>query len=435
MKPRVFREASQPPKGLDRDIWKSSPRAQKTTGAVPGKGFAFALTSSHVFLAGCRHDELAWESQLSTGGAGGAFTSNLVRQLNQSEDLSQITYPDLLRSLPPMQNQHPQCEGRHKIRHLFNGVVGAQTLPVIFKVSLVDGKYQVEAGEIHGVVSGTVFAIYDNTAIVGTDKELGLLTANSVRAFRCILTRPVGFNVPDIAKASISRWNASRDFKVCMLNFKDIFPRVIDGICWVETTDEAHLTISRMANGVDFEFVRRDSLMSKHRRRLAVHLAKTRDLSEMFKGISDFHHHLYRSHSGTRAAERLPEVNVILQSLSQTNRNRPLQEPIYGPDNVENIVFRPNEVHTISIPDDTCSEGLDNKIYGLTLQNNSEHKLFPYLFYFDPTDYNIQVNAGIECGGGVSDIPAGKDGLLPGVTVQGDFVFHHVGGSGAMAAE
>ena len=65
---------------------------------------------------------------------------------------------------------------------LFNGIVNAQTLPMIIKVSLIDGQYQAEAGEIHGVVSGTVFGIYDNTA--GTDEELGLLTANSVTLMR-----------------------------------------------------------------------------------------------------------------------------------------------------------------------------------------------------------------------------------------------------------
>ena len=46
---------------------------------------------------------------------------------------------------------------------------------MIFKVSLINGLYQVEAGEIYGVVSSTVFRIYDNTT--GTDEELGLLTA------------------------------------------------------------------------------------------------------------------------------------------------------------------------------------------------------------------------------------------------------------------
>lgn len=129
----------------------------------------------------------------------------------------------------------------------------------------------------------------------------------------------------------------------------------------METGNEADLTISRMANGVDFEFDRRDYFMSKHCRMLTVHLAKTKDLPEM------------------------------LQSLSQTDRN-PLEEPIYEPDNVDNMIFRPNGVHVISVPENA---GL-GKIYGSTLQNNSEHELFPYLFYFDPIDYNVQASSRIN---------------------------------------
>ena len=48
---------------------------------------------------------------------------------------------------------------------------------------------------------------------------------------------------------------------------------------------------------------------------------------------------------------------------------------------------------------------------------------------------DIQVNAGIERGRGVADIPAGKDRLPPGVTVQGDLVYYCEWGHGATVVE
>ena len=106
------------PEDLDKDIWEWSPtRAEK-----PGvrTDFFNKNMSSHVLLAACREDELAWERSFGDNTPRGAFTHCLITQMYK-EDLYQLTYSTLLNRLPLLKNQHPICEGMNKNRILFNG--------------------------------------------------------------------------------------------------------------------------------------------------------------------------------------------------------------------------------------------------------------------------------------------------------------------------
>jgi len=116
------------PEDLDKDIWTwSLPRTAKIS--VP-TGFMYKTMSSHVLLAACRQDELAWESSSTEQISHGAFTTCLVKQLYQ-EDLGHVTYSTLLDLLLALGQQHPQCEGVNKCRTLFNGAVGSRRIGIL----------------------------------------------------------------------------------------------------------------------------------------------------------------------------------------------------------------------------------------------------------------------------------------------------------------
>jgi hypothetical protein len=62
------------------------------------------------------------------------------------------------------------------------------------------------------------------------------------------------------------------------------------------------------------------------------------------------------------------------------------QEPIYIPDTDIGIPLVCDQVNVVS-----ASAGFRRIYYGLTVKNNSRRDLFPYLLYFNSTDYSIQV--------------------------------------------
>ena len=189
------------PEDLDKDIWTwSLPRTAKIS--VP-TGFMYKTMSSHVLLAACRQDELAWESSSTEQISHGAFTTCLVKQLYQ-EDLGHVTYSTLLDLLLALGQQHPQCEGVNKCRTLFNGAVGSRR--ATFRLSMNGEIYQVDAGDIHGVVEGTLFAVHAHDSITSLDSEIGILEAESVFPHYCTLRRrneDMSFDIPPGARASV----------------------------------------------------------------------------------------------------------------------------------------------------------------------------------------------------------------------------------------
>jgi len=174
--------ASPLPKELDQDIWTWGlpPRAESK---VP-IGFLDMTLSSHVLLAACQPNEVALENPLTENITRGAFTRCLVDILDQQKDLTRITYSVLIDQLPPLDNQHPQCNGKNRGRALFGGVADR---PNLFKLSKHRGTYSIKAGDIHGVVPGTPFAIHALGDITSLNSEIGILEAGRVSSHSCTL--------------------------------------------------------------------------------------------------------------------------------------------------------------------------------------------------------------------------------------------------------
>jgi len=123
------------------------------------------------------------------------------------------------------------------------------------------------------------------------------------------------------------------------------------------------------------QFERFDPLMLKFTPVLSDIQAQS-NLRDVLQAISQFNFHLYHRNSANPLKQK---IKVVLQSLDSEKVS---EEPIYFPDGRTDI---PLAVDT----ENTVSAGTDH--YGLTIKNGSDRNLFPYLMYFDPTDYSIQV--------------------------------------------
>ena len=344
---------------------------------------------SHVLLAACRHDELAWESLSPTGNTTrGVFTSCLVKHLYQ-EDLNRVSYSALLDLLPRLEHQHPQCEGKNKGRAFFSGTVDDHQ--VTFRLFKDGEEYRAEAGDIHGVVEGTLFAIHPRDMISATDKELGILAAISVDGHSCSLGLRAGdaeFDIPTGARALVLNWRKGKiGLKVAVQPGIEEVQSVEHVFSRVGLFDNPDVVVRR-TSATAFDFERLDPLISKWAQVLSDFKPKF-GLSDVLRGVSRFNFHLYRHNS---ANPLRGQVKVVLHRLKRSNVEGSFVNPVYVPDRNTEILLQPDHELTVQVP---AQQPLLNRVFhGLTVQNFSDRNLFPYLIYFDPSDYSIQVSSG-----------------------------------------
>jgi len=379
---RVARQAygaSPLPEELDQQIWKwGLSSSDKANGR-----FLDNNLSSHVLIAACRHNEVAFEDPLTDNLVRGAFTHCLVKLLDQKTDLTQITYSTLVDQLPPLEHQHPQCSGKNRGRALFGGVVGH---PTLFKLSRhCGGRYHAEAGEIQGVVKGTLFAIHAFNDTTSINSEIGILEAVSVSHHSCMLRQP-DFDIPPGAKALMLNRRQGEDVLKVFVESPHDEVQPMDGIfSLVNSSDIADLVIRRTRGGA-VQFERKDPLMSKYTPMLD-DISSEPVLPDILQGISHFNFNLCR-HNIKNPLKQL--VEVVLHRLTLSNPEEISEEAIYVPDGGTSIPLALDHVNTVFAASEADAD-FDIAFYGLSVINRSPRKLFPYLIYFDPYDYSIKV--------------------------------------------
>jgi hypothetical protein len=374
---RLAPGASSLPEDLDQQIWERG-----LAKADVHVGFQDKTMSSHVHLAACKSNEVALEDSVTKNVVRGAFTHCLVNLLDQTTDLTQISYSALVDQLPQWEHQHPQCSGKYRHRALFGGVVNH---PTLFELSSCGGKYSTNAGEIQGVVQGTKFAIHTFSNI--TSIEIGILEADFVLPHSCSLRRP-DFYIPPGAKAlMLNRRQGANILKVVVVPTGDEVQSMEGVFSLADACDNPDLIVHRISDN-KLQFERMDLLMSKYISVLD-NISADLVLSDVLEGVSHFNFHLSRCNIENPLKQA---VNVVLRRLTQINPEEILEEAIFVPADAgmplapdrENIVFISNEATAFN----------DNHVYyGLTLKNNTSRPLFPYLLNFDPSDYSIQVRS------------------------------------------
>jgi hypothetical protein len=353
--------------------------------------------SSHVLLAACRQEQYAYETISVEGQPCGFFTSNLVILLNQV-DLDRCTYFDLLNLLPEQIDQNPQCEGTNKKRTLFNAKPGRGN-PMAFGLTKMDGgEIVVKAGAIHGVVVGTEFAVLDPEAESSARKVLGVLIAASVGIHESIMTPRGDFLVPMGAKAVVEDWkNGTFTLKVFMQDgfgpelISALFPEILARITQPGL-------VEKLAGR---SYVRADS----HNNADVVLFLNTNNeltIKRMDVTVAGFAD-LMISHTLQNPADQLPYVVDAVahfnRHLDRRNKNSSLQTEVVlelhrlMPGTNQPWFKVPDENIGNLLVDNQARIVLDvNALYGFTIVNHSNLDLFPYLFYFDPSNYSIEVS-------------------------------------------
>ncbi|KAI0028619.1 caspase domain-containing protein, partial [Vararia minispora EC-137] len=139
---------------VDEDVFKDNRREP-----LAAKGEPRTSMFSHVLLAACSSDGEAHESN-----GRGLFTHALLDHLrNPTIPFNMLTYIDVIKGLPDLPKQSPQCEGYYAKSILFDKRALNRHSVLYHRVQrLTDGgDITLMAGEAHGVSEGATFDLYD----------------------------------------------------------------------------------------------------------------------------------------------------------------------------------------------------------------------------------------------------------------------------------
>ncbi|PCH38915.1 hypothetical protein WOLCODRAFT_128800 [Wolfiporia cocos MD-104 SS10] len=367
---------------LDKEIWMWGLSSRTATAMVPTR-FLYKPMSSHVILAACRSEEVAVE--LNTGDEPrGAFTSALLDTLRDCP-LGHVTYTRLMALLPRLSFQHPQCEGINKDRVLFNACV-VQDWADSFKVEQDDAGFVVEAGSIHGVIHGTEFLVKPPPQVSRQNPDQVVevrLVAIRVFALRCTATPVLEDRDVHIAagsRATISNWNA----RILQVQFHLPTSNHFSSVSSRQHCDVSVLYNSRKG----LQLQRSDPLTARHAKRI-IDIGQN-GVADVLEAVSHFNFHLYRVNKSS------PINNEFRLELRRLQKAQDTFNPSYLPAGEDLLAVQPEPLllpggtsYDIATIKEAVVTDMD-PFYGLTLVNNSDQDLYPYVFYFDPSDYSIQ---------------------------------------------
>jgi hypothetical protein len=265
-----------------------------------------------------------------------------------------------------------------------------------------NGTFEVDAGHLQGVVCGTEFVVQDYNTESSSRQGLGILVADKVNADSSILVVRRGeakFPVPERATALVLNWNnelkvfVHADSRQQVDPYTTPLPSEVDAsqsrlvapqdFVFVGSQFEADISI-RLTPSAELHIERLNDLIPRYASRMTC-IALDNEFGRLpltLNAIAHFKHHLGRHHGADplwkvsrNAYDPLKGVTMELYRLTR-NAGFRVPDPSFGNLLIDNKA---------SLPQDNEAE------YGIAIINRSEHSLYPYLFYFDPSDYRIEV--------------------------------------------
>ncbi|KAJ6622310.1 caspase domain-containing protein [Mycena sp. CBHHK59/15] len=347
-----------------------------------GEGLEFGFhgsRSSHVLLAACAADESAYEGS-DTGRVRGAFTTALMRQFEILESqirIGRITYSQLIESLQLSTHQHPQCEGELASGLLFAG--RNKIPPCDFELIWKKGTLYVAAGAAHGISKGTEMRVYKEAS---SSNFLGVLVAGEIDAITATLERQDSadfFPEPNSQGwARVVRWNTGdlQVFSDTSLSLK--LPEPYD-VSQVDVKSASHIALYASDSTGIRTIERMDRLITKYAfGNIPIPPDSTNPLPFILNGIAHFRFHLGRQMPPATTLLQVPMISRHVE-LEMRSLARRAEDGAVIPDGKN--IFKKNVAH-LSIFEPILS-------YGIKIVNKTSHGLYPYLFFFDPSDYSI----------------------------------------------
>ncbi|CAE6493602.1 unnamed protein product [Rhizoctonia solani] len=154
MRPRCAPILYSVPADIDAEVVKGAPgRLSKSRAVDP---VLCTHQASHILLAACGSREKAWERDQR-----GQFTTALLKALRTC-GVENITYHNLLISLPMLTNQSPHCYGEKKSRILFDSRISSHR-SAYTPVTYEQGALVLGAGVASGVTFQSTWELHSST--------------------------------------------------------------------------------------------------------------------------------------------------------------------------------------------------------------------------------------------------------------------------------
>ncbi|KAH6910782.1 caspase domain-containing protein [Coprinopsis sp. MPI-PUGE-AT-0042] len=392
---------------VDESIYEAAidDRAARLT-ANPAGSFAGRFQDSHVLMAACGREQTAFEFQGS-----GLFTQSLLSALEACGVLT-TTYDGLLPRISMGKWQTPHFEGNNMNRLLFNAK-GSRSDPFLVaghaKIGNGVATFVLDAGTAQGIMENSHFDIYTTNLLdMGNggqvNPRIGTMIATRVDAFTSQLEFPPGprFEVP---AHFFARWGDYDQLPIQLFSedkewLQGLFPadvQTTQGVRLVDEKAQASLTLTLEGDMIYFD--RNDALAQPYigtRFPKGIHATESHAVYEVIRRWRKFNHHLTRP-----SPLELPMVRMELHYLKE-NGSDDWGDPTYEPTGKNLLAVEPATVE------------LEGDFIGVTIYNEGDIPLYPFLFYFDPNDLTIVLWKSTPLGAGDGKYLAKKvDSPLP----------------------
>ncbi|QRV92056.1 ICE-like protease (caspase) p20 domain protein [Ceratobasidium sp. AG-Ba] len=375
--------------------------------AIP-TGFAHRALRSHVLLAACGSNEVAWERD-----GKGEFTNALLSVLRGS-DLAKLTYKELMDSLPAMPRQNPQCEGLHNSRIIFEGKLAGAS-PSMTKVKVDGSTLRLQAGVAQGVTQGARFEVYQHHLMDPSNPCLAVLEVTAAETFHSILDWSHALRgLRNPAYARQVRAGLGHHIKVYVSQalktelkgdpaWRDGF--LVQDTCSVArstcTRSEADLSLDVTANK-QVIFTTHNKLVNQHgiTQLPCIIPLDGKLVLDVLRSAAAWDWHVRRTNPNPPFGDNV-RIEMFKVKQDFTVWNEVGQRPIIQ----ESKNMNTSGVVTIAVDPE--------ELYGYRLVNDSSVDLYPYLFYFDASKLSIEhYYLGPIPGAGKIDVPLPRKGSL-----------------------
>jgi len=291
-----------------------------------------------------------------------------------------------------LHSQNPQCEGVNQNRILFNARVRSPGR-VWYNVSNVDGAYVMEGGTARGITDGAEFTIYKNQEFLTRASPLGVLVAKEVTAFTTTLTPPSGSHSTIIfvgqAYALQTKAGKKEDLRV-LVAMNDGLVQVFQALAQhmqrpgsddrriqlVESDQNPHFQIDIEEGKVVFDNL--DPLVTKYGL-MRMPYTTNNNVDDLYPVIRAAAH--FRWHVELTNPKHTLQNKVEIEFYEIREKEGDYDEfgiPIYEVTG-ENL----NVAGEVYIGEDS------SKLYAFKIVNNTPLSLYPWLFYFDNSSFEI----------------------------------------------
>ncbi|KAJ2933868.1 hypothetical protein H1R20_g3229, partial [Candolleomyces eurysporus] len=365
------------PPNLDEDLFDND----NARGAGIRYKFRHHGLSSHVLLAACAPNEEAREH-----GTSGAFTRALLKVLDKdSVNTAEMTYKDLIDSIEVLPGQTPQCEANDKNRFLFDSKLSDKK--PIWIANLKDQQLTiVGAGACYGTSIGSTFAVWRAREDV-QNPPLTTVVVNIVKPHESIapFDMMVGtkFFVAQIKKNPVPQLSIHVPG---VIQIMDCFKGLISGnqnqhplsIFVAKDKALASIGLTYLAEHDEIGF---EPLNPEERRQRICHTipATADDLHGALRHLCHYYYHRDRVNKKPPTVDQVSfssKFTIGLFKLQETEDEKYVERG-------RNLNIATTGVELIIGPDN------EDDGYGFRITNNTNFPVFPYLFYFDSSNFSI----------------------------------------------